>query len=115
MRVLYLACRDPYADHRAQELLDALLVAAAFGAEVGVLFEGDGVWALHPDQHPMARSSLGAQLDALPLYDVTALHVLASDLAARGLQASDLRLPVQVHAPADLPALIAAHDQVIRL
>lgn len=117
MRILYIAARAPYGDDRAQELLDALLVAASFGAEVSVLFQDDGVWQLLPGQdgQQLGRRSLGAQLDALPLFEVEQRYADATSLTGRGLTADDLLLPVQVlHGP-ELAALLASHDQVIRL
>jgi len=122
MRLLYIAARAPYADDRAQELLDTLLVAASFGAQVSVLFQDDGVWQLLPGQNGAAlgRKSLGAQLEALPLFEVDHIYTDAVSLAERGLagndqSSKDLLLPAQaLDAPA-LAALLAGHDQVIRL
>lgn len=117
MRLLYIAARAPYADDRAQELLDALLVAASFGAEVSVLFQEDGVWQLLPGQDgaPLARRGFGPQLEALPLFDIERLYADAVSLAERGLEADDLLLPVRALDAIDLAALLAGHDQVIRL
>lgn len=117
MRILYIAARAPYSNDTAQELLDALLVSAAFGAEVSVLFQDEGVWQLHSGQDGslLGRPSLGAQLQALPLYDVEQLYVDADSLHARGLASADLLLPVDLLQGAQLAALLAACDQVIRL
>lgn len=117
MRLLYIAARAPYADDSAQELLDALLVAASFGAEVSVLFQDDGVWQLLPGQDgaPLGRRSLGAQLDALPLFEVERLYADAVSLGERGLTNADLLLPVEMLDGSGLATLLASHDQVIRL
>lgn len=117
MRLLYIAASDPCTHERAQELLDALLVAASFGAEVSLLFQDDGIWQLLPDQRSdlLGRRSLGAQLDALPLFDVEALYVDAHSLGERNLHAGELRLPVRPLQRDALAALVRAHDQVIRL
>lgn len=117
MRILYIAAADPYRDAHAQELLDALLVAATFGAEVSLLFQDDGVLQLlaGQDGKALGRRTLGAQLEALPLFDVENLHADAVSLQERGLSTDDLLLPVTVLAAPDLAALLARHDQVIRL
>lgn len=117
MRLLYIAATDPYRDSRAQELLDALLVAATFGAEVSVLFQDDGVWQLLAGQDgaPLGQRSLGAQLEALPLFDVEHLYVDRHDLRTHGLDEHDLLLPVTALDTPDLAGLLASHDQVIRL
>ena len=116
-RLLYIACRDPYQDARAQELLDALLVAASFGAQVSVLFQDEGVWQLLPDQQAdvLGRRALGAQLEALPLFEVDQIYVDADALAQRGLSPESLLLPVQALSGEALPDLLRRHDQVIRL
>ncbi len=117
MRILYIAASAPYLDDHAQELLDALLVTASFGADVSVLFQDDGVWQLLPGQdgQTLGRKSLGAQLDALPLFEIEQRYADGQSLAERGLSGDDLLLPVQtLHGP-DLAALLASHDQVIRL
>lgn len=116
-RLLYIACRDPYQDARAQELLDALLVAASFGAQVSVLFQDEGVWQLLPDQQAavLGRRALGAQLESLPLFEVEQLYVDAGDLATRGLSVESLLLPARALSGDALAALLRSHDQVIRL
>ncbi len=74
---LFIQHRAPYQGYSALETLDALLVAAAFGQNPSVLFQGDGVWQLLPSQEAqlMARASVVAQLEALPLYDVDDIYV----------------------------------------
>lgn len=116
MRLLCIAARDPYQDDRAQELLDALLVAAAFGTTVSLLFQGDGLWQLLPGQQGSlaGRKTLGAQLEALPLYDVDRVYVDATDLARTGLRSDQLLLPVTVLDDQGLQALLREHDQVMR-
>ncbi|REH39013.1 tRNA 2-thiouridine synthesizing protein C [Paraperlucidibaca baekdonensis] len=113
MRLLYIAASDPYANQHAQTLLDALLVAASFGAQVSVLFQGHGLLQLMPEQDGalLSRRSLGAQLDALPLFDIDAIYVDHADAQRFGLADTGFEA---LHADA-IAALIAAHDQVIRL
>ncbi len=117
MRLLYIAAHAPYVNDSAQELLDTLLVAASFGAEVAVLFQDDGIWQLLPGQDGsvLGRRSLGAQLDALPLFEVDRLYVDGRSMSERGLSETDLLLPVTTLDGPGLAALLASHDQVIRL
>lgn len=113
MRLLYIAASDPYANQHAQTLLDAMLVAASFGAQVSVLFQGHGLVQLMPEQDGalLSRRSLGAQLDALPLFDIDAIYIDNADAARFGLADTGFEA---LNADA-IAALIAAHDQVIRL
>ena len=115
-RLLFIQHRPPYSDDRAAELLDALLVAAAFGQQVAVLFQDDGVWQLLPGQQGKAleRKTLLAQLQALGLYDVEQLYVDQQSLRERGLEGITLGLPAQALAAHELAPLLAAHDLVLR-
>lgn len=117
MRLLYIAASDPYASLRAQTLLDALLVAASFGAQVSVLFQGHGLLQLLPAQNGarLSRRSIGAQLDALPLFDVDTIYGDGSDAMRLGLDLSTATPEVQWLDAIGIATLIAAHDQVIRL
>lgn len=113
---LFIQHRAPFDGHGAAELLDALLVSAAFGQNPAVLFLGDGVWQLLGPQQPAALGckSLAAQLEALPLYDVTGLLVEEESLRARGLEAAQLVLPVRTVPRAALRELLATHHPVVR-
>lgn len=115
MRLLYIAASDPYANQHAQTLLDALLVAASFGAQVSVLFQGHGLLQLMPEQDGalLSRRSIGAQLDALALFDIDAIYGDHADAQRLGL--INTTLDVQWLASDAMASLIAAHDQVIRL
>lgn len=117
MRLLYIAARAPFSNDSAQELLDALLVSAAFGAEVSVLFQDQGVFQLYAGQqgHLLGRKSLDAQLQALPLYDVEQVFVDAHSVHEYGLSPEHFIVPVQILAGSALAELVARADQVIRL
>lgn len=115
-RVLFIQHRAPYGSESPQEQVDAQLVAATFGLQVSVLFQDDGVWQLlsQQDGKPLGRRTLGAQLQALELYDVRELYVDAASLAARGLDSGQLALAARALDSEGLRDLIAAHDLVMR-
>jgi len=115
-RLLFIQHRPPYSDDRATELLDALLVAAAFGQTVTVLFQDDGVWQLLREQNGQAleRKTLLAQLQALGLYDVERLYVDQQSLQERGLGSLTLGLPATPLAAGEIAPLLAEHDLVLR-
>lgn len=115
-RLLFIQHRPPYSDDRPAELLDALLVGAAFGQQVSVLFQDDGVWQLMPAQNgkALARKTLLAQLQALGLYEVEQLYADAQSLRERGLETTTLGLEVKVLEAAEVAALHAAQDRVLR-
>ena len=113
---LFIQHRAPYDGHSATELLDALLVSAAFGQNPVVLFQGEGVWQLLPDQAPQAlgAKSLSAQLGALPLYDVETILVEQESLESRGLSAEQLVIPVSVIPRREIRQLLEDHFPVLR-
>ncbi|MDI1302119.1 MAG: sulfurtransferase complex subunit TusC [bacterium] len=113
---LFIQHRAPYGSESPQEQLDALLVAAAFGQHVSVLFQDDGVWQLLPHQEGRAleRRTLAAQLQALELYEVKALYVDAASLAERGIDSGQLALNVQVLDAAALQKLLSAQHMLLR-
>lgn len=117
MSILFIHHRPPHAGYQSQESLDALLVLAAFGQTPHLLFQGDGVWQLYGRHQGKAfgYAALSAQLQALPLYDIEEIHVDARSLAQRGLDASQLALPVTVLAPEQLADFIRQHRCLIRL
>lgn len=117
MHVLYIAARDPYQSATAQTLLDALLVAASFGAQVSVLFQGPGVLQLQAEQNGqfIDRRSLAAQLGSLPLFDVEGVYADAEDIARYRIDLASAPCPTQAIAENELRQLLAQCDQVIRL
>ena len=88
---------------------------AAFDQPVTLLFLGDGVLALAPGQRPAAElsRSLEKLLGTLADYGVEEVHAEAAALAARGLDARDLALPVRLAGPAELRELFGAHERVL--
>lgn len=113
--LLFLLRQPPYGTSHALEALETVLVAGVFEQRVSVLFSGDGVWQLVSDQDGGAvdRRTVAKVVRALPQYEVTALYACAGALAARGLAADDLALPVTVLDPAAQAELIARQDAVV--
>ncbi|MDP2225889.1 MAG: sulfurtransferase complex subunit TusC [Moraxellaceae bacterium] len=115
-QVLFIQHRAPSGSMSPAETLDAALVSAAFGQTVSLLFQGDGVWQLLPDQDTTnsGRKSLSAQLSALPLYDVEKLYADAESLRERGLYGRTLALPVTVLDADGLRELLACQHRILR-
>lgn len=115
-KTLFIQHQAPYGSESPSETLDAALVCAAFGQSVSLLFQGDGVWQLLPEQQGqvLERKTLIAQLGALPLYDVNAIYADAESLRERGLGPDQLGLPVTLLESGALRDLLAAQDAVLR-
>ena len=105
---LFIVTRPPFDGLRAVELLDTLLVSAAFELPLAVLFSGDGIWQLSGEQASGTPGikSVAKQLRALPLYDVERIYLHEPSLRARGLDPEALALPGKLLQSADVKALI---------
>ncbi|MEE4301720.1 MAG: sulfurtransferase complex subunit TusC [Pseudomonadales bacterium] len=114
-RLVLLTRCGPYGASAPREALDTALAAAAFELPVTLVFDGDGVLQLLRGQDAAAldEKNLGANLEALPMFDLEDVRVTARSLAARGLTPADLLLPVQVMGEQDLATLLAEADQVL--
>lgn len=111
---LFIVTRPPFDGLRAVELLDTLLVGAAFELPLAVLFSGDGVWQLAGEQAAESPGikSIAKQLRALPLYDVDRIYVHEPSLRIRGLNPESLALPVTL-LPSDAVTTLIDHVEVV--
>ena len=116
-KILFILQRAPYGTATAREALDAALAAAAFEQDVQLLFAGDGIWQLLPDQQAdaIASKDIGKMLQALGYYDINEIFVDAVSLAERQLDTTQLAIPVTAVAGTALQALVRAADCVIAL
>ena len=113
---LLLVCRKaPYGDSLARAALDVALAAAAFEQRLDVLFMGDGVWQLLPNQQAAAiqEKSLEATLASFPLYDIEHCYVCDASLQTRQLDIEALAGKLVGLDQSALAEFIDAHDQVL--
>ena len=111
-----VVCRQPpYGSSLAREALDAAMAAAAFDQQVSMIFLGDGVWQLcrYQQSEGIGQRSLEKSLAMLPLYDVDRLYADADALRQRGLNASDLSLPVELLDGDAIAAMLHRQDVVL--
>lgn len=82
--MLMVLRHSPYGSSLARASLDVALATAAFEQAVDLLFLGDGVLQLKPDQDTqrLGIKNIGKQLASLPLYDIKCVYVDA-EAAAR--------------------------------
>lgn len=105
---------SPYSGIRAREALDAVLLFSAFTPEITVLFSGEGVWQLLPNQRPAApEKSVEAILGAFAPYDITRVYADAQALQARGMTADRLLAGAEALDIEAIRLLIQAHDRVL--
>lgn len=114
-RFLWVSRHAPHGSIRAQEGLDALLMAVAFEQPVSVVFLDDGVYQLKRDQRPdrAGLKNFCAGFPSLAVYDVHDVYAERESLALRGLAAEDLLMPVRVLDAVHIGALMDEHDVVM--
>ncbi len=114
-RLLVVIRHTPYGSGIARASLDAALAAAAFEQPIQVLFLGDGVLQLLPDQDSSAIGvrNIGRLLGSFPLYDIE--HVYIDEEAANrlGVDPSRAPLPTRPVDAAGIRALIDNSDHLL--
>ena len=114
MPTLLLIIRHaPYHSALSREALDMALACAVFDVDISLLFLGEGVWQLSPQQQPTASKSIAKALQALPLYDIDKIYVDSNSLQQRQLAAEQLPLACELLTPQQLPDFQASFDQVM--
>ena len=113
--ILALCRQAPYGNALAREGLEAVLAAAAMDQAPAVLFCGDGVFQLLP-QNPatIGEKSLQRNLQALPMFDVETLHVCQASLVQRGIDPAAIELPgAEIRLVENTAAFIHGFDHVL--
>lgn len=113
--LLVILRHGPHGSSWLREGLDAALVAAAFGQRVSLLFMGEGVMALMPDQRvgPLGQKGTATTLEMLEMYDIETLLVEARALSRFGLTGDDLMLDVQCLSSEALARALSAYRLVL--
>ena len=114
-KFMFVNRRAPYGTVYALEALEVVLISAAFDQDVSMVFLDDGVYELVKGQQTKAIEvkNFSPAYRALDGYDIEKLYVDADSLAARGLTADNLRVPVEVLNAAQMAELMDAQDVVI--
>lgn len=113
--ILFIHRKSPHGSMATREGVDAVLATAAFGVPLALLFLDDGVFQLCAGQTPeAARLKPTAPLfESLEMYEVDQIYVCRNSLAKRGLQSTDLVIPVQLLEPAQIPPLLTGFDHLL--
>ncbi len=113
--MLVVLRHSPYGSSLSRAGLDAALSAAAFEQAVDLLFLGDGVLQLLPDQEARAigAKNVGKLLASLPLYDIDKIYVDAAAAGRYGLALESLPLPAAAVDTAGAQALMARCDHLL--
>ena len=114
---LVISSSAPYGTSQAKEATELALATALFDQKVALLFQGDGVFQLLPNQNPAAveQKNLSAMQQALPLYDVEDLFYCADSLQARGIDHERLALPANALSRSEIASLIRQQDHIFHV
>lgn len=105
----------PYGSSRARSALDVALASAAFEQPVSLLFLGDGVLQLMPEQDSatLGVRNIGRLLASLPLYDIESVYVDADAASRYGLDLAMAPLPTRSLDSTGIQQLMASCDHLL--
>jgi tRNA 2-thiouridine synthesizing protein C len=111
---LFVLRSAPHSGFALQEMLDIILITAAFEQKVALLLLDDAVFALKEYQQPekQAIKDTAAIFKVLEIYDVQDIFLEAQSLQERGLTVADLSLPVQEIQRENIAALMQQYEIV---
>lgn len=114
-KFMFINRRAPYGTIYALEGLEVVLISAAFDQDVSMVFLDDGVYELMKGQQTkgIEVKNFSPTYRALEGYDIEKLYVERESLAARGLTADNLVVPVEVLSAAQMGELMEQQDVLI--
>ncbi len=114
-KFMFVNRKAPYGTIYALEILEAVLISAAFDQDVTVVFADDGVYQIKKGQDTKGvnMKNFSPTYRALEGYDVEKLYVEKESIEARGLTPEDFVVPVEVLSAAQLSELMDEQDVVI--
>jgi tRNA 2-thiouridine synthesizing protein C len=114
-KFMFVNRKAPYGTIYALESLEVVLITATLDQDVSLAFVDDGVYELVKGQNTKAIGikNFSPSYRALDGYDVEKLYVERESMQARGLEESDLLVPVEVLSSAEMGALMAEQDVVL--
>ena len=115
--VLIVIRHSPYGSSLAKAALDVALAMAAFEQRIDMLFMGDGVLQLRPNQDTQALGvkSFSRQLAALPLYDVNSVYVDGAAASRYQVDLAQAPVPAQALDGRQMHQLMCRCDHLLGL
>ncbi|GAA4648170.1 sulfurtransferase complex subunit TusC [Kistimonas scapharcae] len=113
-KICIISTRPPYGSTAAKDALDTALVSASYDMDTSLLFLGDGIYQLIKGQQPegLPQKNPGAMLQALEMYGIENVLLCREDMYDRGLQESDLTIPVQLLTRKEIGTWLTQQDRV---
>lgn len=114
-KFMYVNRKAPFGTIYALEVLEMVLISAAFDQDVHVAFLDDGVFELKKGFNPSVTGmkNFSNTYRALEGYDIEKIYVEKESLDERGLTVADLVVEAEVLSRADMSALMADMDVIL--
>lgn len=114
-KFMYVNRKAPFGTIYALEVLEMILISAAFDQDVHCAFLDDGVYELKKGFNPAdaGMKNFSNTYRALEGYDIEKMYVEQESLDERGLTEADLVIPVEVLSRADMGKLMAEMDVIL--
>ncbi len=112
---LFVMQTPAYSSNRVQEVLDVVLISAAFDQKVSLLLLDDAVYHLKIKQQSsmIGGKDIGAIYRSLELYDIEYIYVEQESLTQRGLTTDDLLIPVTLLTRSEIALTYKSFDFVL--
>lgn len=116
MKLAILNTQAPHGNANAREALDAALALSAFTDELTLLFCGDGVYQLLPNQQPQAilQRHIEPMFKLLDLYDVETIYVNQHDCDVRHIDPEQLAISVTALPAAEFNQVLQQQQYLIK-
>jgi tRNA 2-thiouridine synthesizing protein C len=113
--LLVVLRHSPYGSSLARAAVDTALAAAAFEQPVKLLFMGDGVLQLLPEQDSqgIGVKNIGRLLSSLPLYDIESVYVDAEAATRYAIELESTPVPAQLLDGAGMHQLLLSCDHIV--
>ncbi|MGC2856592.1 sulfurtransferase complex subunit TusC [Novispirillum sp. DQ9] len=114
-KFMFVNRKAPHGTIYALEVLEMVLISAAFDQDVHLAFLDDGVYQIVKGQDPAAidMKNFSKTFRALEGYDIEKLYVERESMEARGLSEDDFIVDVEIISQADMAALMNGMDVVL--
>ncbi|MDQ7091636.1 MAG: sulfurtransferase complex subunit TusC [Methylococcales bacterium] len=113
-KYLFVLRQAAHQGNSVQEMLDIILITAAFDQQVSLLLLDDAVFQLKNNQQAekYGYKETGLIFKALEIYDVNEIYTEIESLDDYGLKTEDLLLPVKVLPRGEIAHLMKNYDVV---
>lgn len=115
--ILVVMRHSPYGSSLAKAAVDIALATAAFEQSVDLLFAGEGVLQLLPDQDSQScgKKNIGRQLASLPMYDIHQVYVDAEAASRYQLDIAGAPVEALLLGPREMHQMMVAYDHLLGL